>query len=91
MARLQAFPSISVPEFADACRAIEERSADRLSGTDWLSVKWTGSELLIRQRRDLKTAHRAPDLEGDNNAKEKLVEELIDDETVSGALQPREI
>lgn len=84
---MQAFPSISVPEFADACTAIETRSADRLGGTNWLSVKWTGSELLIKQQRELDPVRHAPNRGDDNITEQEFVEELIEVDTVSGALQ----
>ncbi|KAI1621681.1 hypothetical protein EDD37DRAFT_653037 [Exophiala viscosa] len=48
---LQAFPSITEDEFREGCKALEDRSFDKLDGTDWLSVKWTGKELIIKQRR----------------------------------------
>ncbi|EXJ81349.1 hypothetical protein A1O3_07639, partial [Capronia epimyces CBS 606.96] len=51
MAALQAFPSISEAEFAEACQALESRALDRLDGTDWLSVRWSGEDLFIKQRR----------------------------------------
>lgn len=88
---MQAFPSISVPEFADACTALETRSADRLGGTDWLSVKWTGSELLIKQRRDVDLVRHVSNRGDDNSITEQeLVEELIEVDTVSGALSGME-
>lgn len=52
MSTLRAFPSITEPEFAEACKALESRSLDRLDGTDWLSVRWSGEELIIKQRRN---------------------------------------
>lgn len=87
MSQLQVFPSISVSEFADACTAIEEKSADRLNGTDWVSVKWTGSELLIKQQRYMNPVRRAPDHGDDNITEEELVEEWTEVDTVSGVLQ----
>ncbi|EXJ65246.1 hypothetical protein A1O7_01587 [Cladophialophora yegresii CBS 114405] len=56
MPSLQAFPAITKDEFSEACKALERRSADRISDTDWLSVKWSGEELLIRQRRNITTS-----------------------------------
>jgi hypothetical protein len=88
MPEMQAFPSISASEFADACAALETRSADRLGGTDWLSVKWTGTELLIKQQRDVDPVRHVPSRGDDNNITEQeLEEELIEADTVSGALQ----
>lgn len=51
MAALQAFPALTQDEFSTACKALEQRSEDKLNDTKWLSVKWTGEELLIRQTR----------------------------------------
>ncbi len=51
MAALQAFPSLTEHEFTEACMAFEARSADKLDNTDWLSVHWTGNELLVKQTR----------------------------------------
>ena len=51
MEPLQAFPAITEKELAEACKALEQRSADKINGTDWLSVRWTGEELIIRQKR----------------------------------------
>jgi len=48
---LQAFPSITEDEFQQACRALEDRSSDKLDGTDWLGVRWTGKELIVKQKR----------------------------------------
>ncbi|KEF52017.1 uncharacterized protein A1O9_12007, partial [Exophiala aquamarina CBS 119918] len=81
MHHLQAFPSISEAEFADACAAIEGRCADRLADTDWLSVKWSGSELLIKQQRALNPVRPGLDC-GDDNITEELVEEPVDGETL---------
>ena len=47
------YPSIDPEEFAIACAAFEERCHDSLDGTSWLSVKWTGQDLQIRQTRPL--------------------------------------
>jgi hypothetical protein len=82
MTQVQGFPSISILEFAEACKALEQRSADRLDGTDWVSVSWTDSELLIKQRRNADAALREP--EGDS-AEQEIVEEMIDIDNVSGA------
>lgn len=48
---LQAYPSLTETEFLEACGALERRCHDRLSGSDWLSVKYTGRELQIIQSR----------------------------------------
>lgn len=80
MSQIRDFPSISILEFAEACKAIENRSADRLDGTDWVSVSWTGSELLIKQRKNAKPVHRELEKE---SAEQDIVEELIDIDNVS--------
>lgn len=51
---IQTFPSITEDEFQEACKALEDRSADRLDDTDWLSVRWSGKELIIKQRREIR-------------------------------------
>lgn len=51
MTALQAFPALTQEEFSAACKAFEQRSEDKLNETTWLSVKWTGEELLIRLQR----------------------------------------
>lgn len=78
MASLLAFPSITPEEFSQACEALESRSEDRLAGTDWLSVRWTGEELLIKEIRKLRGNDRASDEESGSEAEDELVEE--DDE-----------
>ena len=50
---LDGYPSITELQFRDACEAFEKRSHDRLDGTSWQSVRWTGVELLIREQRTL--------------------------------------
>ncbi|EXJ78529.1 hypothetical protein A1O1_08930 [Capronia coronata CBS 617.96] len=58
MATLDAFPSITESEFVKACRALEMRSLDRLDGTDWTSIRWSGDELVIKQRRRVNDGDR---------------------------------
>ena len=48
---LTAYASITASEFSAACEALEVTSSDRLDGTAWVSLKWTGAELRIKQRR----------------------------------------
>ncbi len=50
---LAAYPSITASEFSAACEALEVTSSDRLDGTGWVSLKWTGEELRIKQRRHI--------------------------------------
>jgi hypothetical protein len=52
---LSVYPSITSTEFQSACEALEQRCHNRLDGTNWLVVNWTGSELRIRQTRSLAT------------------------------------
>ena len=48
---LEVYPSITESEFASACSSFHKKCYDRLHGTPWLSVVWTGYELRIRQTR----------------------------------------
>lgn len=50
---LDAYPSITECEFRNASEAFEKRCHDQLDSTSWLSVKWTGAELLIKEQRTL--------------------------------------
>ena len=50
---LDGYPSITEGQFRDACEVFEKRSHDRLDGTSWHIVRWTGVELLIREQRTL--------------------------------------
>jgi len=70
---LQAFPSITKDEFQEAYKALEDRSFDKLNGTDWLSAKWTGKELIIKQRRPIHS------LEHDTPGEDEEVEGLAED------------
>jgi hypothetical protein len=82
MASLQAFPSLTEHEFVDACMALEARSADKLDDTDWLSVHWTGKELLIKQKR---RSHSSTGADSDNDKEEEcqdLMEDLCHNDTV---------
>lgn len=45
------YPSIDTDEFVSACISLEKRCHDNLDGTSWLSVRWTGQELQIRETR----------------------------------------
>ena len=54
---LDSYPSLTAAEFTEGCKNLEARCHDRLSGTDWLSVKWTGRELLIGQTTRLASRH----------------------------------
>ncbi len=87
MASLQTFPAITRVEFAEACEALEQRSTDRPSETDWLSIRWTGEELLIKQRttalhdkgdqRSSSGQGKSPD---EGNMEKEDVEAAIEDE-----------
>ena len=48
---VRAFPAITEQEFSQACGALEQRSSDKVNDTDWLSIRWTGEELLITEKR----------------------------------------
>ena len=76
---LVSYPSITKDEFETACINMERRSHDRLSRTDWLSVKWTGHELLIAQSR------LASSQIEDTNASSAENEELHDQIMTDGA------
>ncbi|KAK4937827.1 hypothetical protein LTR10_021630 [Elasticomyces elasticus] len=63
---LQAFPSITEDEFEAACKALEDRSFDKLDDTDWLSVRWSGKDLTIKQRKAIHSLeHKALDEDGE--------------------------
>ncbi|KAK5448109.1 hypothetical protein LTS15_009133 [Exophiala xenobiotica] len=76
MASLETFPSISDAEFHAACKALEERCFDRLGGTDWLSVRWTGGgELVIKERRQISNSNSKRGEENNNKENKRLDEE----------------
>ena len=77
---LDSYPSIRQDEFEKACTDLERRCHDGLSDTDWLSVKWTGEELRIAQRRvtEDKADERVVEEEGNGNRSES--EEVETDE-----------
>lgn len=79
MAFLEIFPSISDAEFQAACKALENRSFDRLNGTDWLSVRWTGEELVIKQRRQISNSNSKPTREKDDNENEGLEDHDVEE------------
>jgi hypothetical protein len=79
MSRVQSFPAVSRQEFAEACQALERRSADTISGTDWLSVRWTGEELLIRKK------HKIEGFAGNDGHAEGIETEEVDGEEVEDA------
>lgn len=62
---LSVYPSITSSEFAAACEALEKRCHDRLYGTSWRIVKWTRTELQIRQNRPLATNSSIATIRGD--------------------------
>ncbi|EXJ75827.1 uncharacterized protein A1O5_00334, partial [Cladophialophora psammophila CBS 110553] len=87
---LRAFPAITQQEFSEACRAWEQRSSDRISETDWLSVRWTGEELLITQRRKITCKdgkRRTPSDHGDAQ-KDELIDMGIEDSIIKDTLAP---
>ncbi len=75
MAFLETFPSISDAEFQAGCKALENRGFDRLNGTDWLSVRWSGEELLIKERRQITNSNSNPTREENNDGYEELENE----------------
>jgi hypothetical protein len=90
---LGAYPCLTKEEFTIACKALESRCHDRLNGTTWQSIRWTGQELQIKQQRELKHGgsheHGEP---GMIDGEDGLAQDLYDDETVlvnsSVLLQP---
>lgn len=76
---LESYPSIAKDEFKQACIDFEERCHDKLSETNWLSVRWTGQELLIAQTR---LASRQSDATNTNGAEK---ENEIEDIEIDGA------
>ena len=60
---LDSYPSLTAAEFAEGCSGFEARCHDRLSGTDWLSVKWTGRELRIGAQTRVASRHADADEE----------------------------
>lgn len=80
MSLLQAFPAITSEEFSEACEALEQRGADRTSGTDWLGINWTGDELLVKQRRYLKDTQAEVENEaGEGHDVEDTMEDGVED------------
>ncbi|KAL2402841.1 hypothetical protein ABEF93_005185 [Exophiala dermatitidis] len=91
MATLQAFPSLTRPEFSQACKALEDRCADGLDGTDWLSVRWTGEELLIKQNRKIQSLQHQENNNNPSNGQnpsEDDVEPIEDAEVFSETFVP---
>ncbi|ETI29174.1 hypothetical protein G647_01627 [Cladophialophora carrionii CBS 160.54] len=92
MRSLEAFPAITKDEFCKACKALERRSADSISDTDWLSVRWSGEELLIRQRRNTllhSGSRRLASDQGTNTGEvggkedfENIVEDEVEDSSI---------
>lgn len=82
---LGSYPSLTATEFKEACTNFEERCHDKLSGTDWLSVKWTGQELLIAQTR-LPSRHtdetNTQDAEEENEIEEIEIDGVDEEEAV---------
>jgi hypothetical protein len=95
MCSLQAFPAITKDEFCAACKALERRSAeDRISDTDWLGVRWTGEELLIRQRRNISLHGGDHGIAGDQGknaieeeAEREDIEDMIEDEVEDSSIK----
>lgn len=82
MITMQAFPSISRQEFNAACVALELMSGDRLNGTSWLGVRWTGEELLITERRTTARLQHEAAQEQKMVEEPDLVEDVIEGEIV---------
>ncbi|OAP61812.1 hypothetical protein AYL99_04015 [Fonsecaea erecta] len=78
---LRAFPAITEQEFAHACAALEQRSADKVSDTDWLGVRWTGEELLISEKRKRTGNEGSRDAPNDHNdgQSDEIMETDIED------------
>jgi len=83
MAVLKAFPSLTEHEFLHACKALEDRSFDKLNGTDWLSVKQSEHELLIKQKRSIQTLDRGNSNEdGENEEWQEVIEDSSTSDTI---------
>ena len=84
---LESYPSLTALEFREACSNFEARCHDKLSGTDWLSVKWKGQELLIAQTK-LAGRHTGEadtqDGEEENEIKEIEIDGVDEEEAVCG-------
>ncbi|KIW72144.1 hypothetical protein PV04_00363 [Phialophora macrospora] len=94
MCSVRAFPAITEDEFSAACKALERRSADHLSDTDWLGVRWTGEELLIRQRRKISLCSGDNGVAGDQRkdaieteAEKEVIEDMIEDEVEDASIK----
>ncbi|OQU94748.1 Autophagocytosi associated protein, active-site domain-containing protein [Cladophialophora immunda] len=85
---VQAFPAITEQEFSQACGALEQRSSDKISDTDWLRVRWTGEELLIRAKRKRTCKGEAPSDNIDAQSDERF-ETGIEDCVVGDSLLPK--
>jgi hypothetical protein len=88
---MQSFPAITIQEFAAACKVFEVRCADKLHGTNWLSVHWTGEELLIKQKRIPRAANpKERDTASLDSESEEELEELIEDTTITKSVSSLE-
>ncbi|OAL38465.1 hypothetical protein AYO20_02114 [Fonsecaea nubica] len=87
---VRAFPAITEQEFSHACSALEQRSSDKISDTNWLSVRWTGEELLIkeRRRRACKNGKRGVPSDDNDAHTDELIETGIEDCIVRDSVVP---
>ena len=82
---LGTYPSLTTHEFEIACDALEQRCHNRLEGTNWQSVRWTGQDLQITQRKpsandDMEQDRGALDsARGSDELEEILEESGLDD------------
>lgn len=83
MAVLRTFPYITELEFVEGCKAIEDRSSDKLDGTDWLSVRSTDQELVIKQTRKIQSDGQRVADTAENEECTELLEDSCHEETVS--------
>ncbi|KIX98511.1 uncharacterized protein Z520_05812 [Fonsecaea multimorphosa CBS 102226] len=88
---VRAFPAITEQEFSQACGVLEQRSSDKISDTDWLSIRWTGEELLIREKRKIICKNANIEAPSDFNGADdhELIETGIEDCIDSNSFLPR--
>ncbi|KIX00416.1 uncharacterized protein Z518_10555 [Rhinocladiella mackenziei CBS 650.93] len=89
MGALGAFPSLTEQEFFEACQSLECRSSDKINDTDWLSVRWTGKELLIKQKRKLSDQNHQNPKDDDEANRDDTIEEGMEDTIYHNTLVPR--
>jgi hypothetical protein len=84
---LQVYPSLTEEEFVEGCRAVEKRCHDRLSGSDWLSVKWTGSDLQIIQSRAQQNRDCSQPSGGVNENSQEMQDQIDDEAAINDSIE----